>query len=369
MSSACRELRFAGKFSGRFNAQNLIQEYPVVSREPLTDHYKLQTEIAAYQHPGRWRSIWQLMNSMIPYALLWYLAYRSLEYSAWLTLPVIVVMAGFLVRIFIVFHDCGHGSFFRSKKANNFWGNLTGVLTFTPYQRWRASHARHHATSGNLDKRGQGDVWMMTLREYEQASSKERLKYRLYRNPLVMFLLGPLLIGLVNNRISGKKASRADRRSVIGTNLAIAAMSVAMILLVGWKAYLYIQLLALFFAHIAGVWLFYVQHQFEGVYWKRSSDWDFISASLEGGSFYRLPAVLRWFTGNIGYHHLHHLNSRIPNYNLPRCQDNVPALQRTPSIGLFASLKSLTFRLLDEESGQLISFREFRRLRGQSAGV
>ena len=325
------------------------------------DSRKLLNDTAAYQRPGRWRSMWQLMNTLIPYGILWYIAYRMLDYSFWLTLPIIVLTAGFLVRVFIIFHDCGHGSFFRSKKANNFWGRVTGVLTFTPYQYWRASHARHHATSGNLDKRGEGDIWMMTLREYVQAPWKNRMKYRLYRNPIIMFLLGPLAITLVKNRIASKNASRSDMLSVYGTNAAIAIVITVMLFLVGWKAFLLVQFPALFLAHIAGVWLFYVQHQYEGVYWERNAEWDFVTASLRGGSFYKLPGIMRWFSGNIGYHHVHHLNSRIPNYNLPRCQASIPTLQQTKTIGIRSSFKSLAYRLWDEETGKLISFRGIRK--------
>jgi omega-6 fatty acid desaturase (delta-12 desaturase) len=336
---------------------------------PSIDSRRLLNDMAAYQRPDRWRSIWQLLNTLIPYGILWYIAYRTLDYSFWLTLPIIVLIAGFLVRVFIIFHDCGHGSFFRSKKANNFWGMVTGVLMFTPYQYWRASHARHHATSGNLDKRGEGDIWMMTRREYLQAPWSERLKYRLYRNPAILFLLGPLEITLIKNRMAGKNADRSDRLSVYGTNCAIAVVTTAMFILVGWKAFLLIQFLALFLAHIAGVWLFYVQHQYEGVYWERDSEWDFVAASLKGGSFYKLPGIMRWFSGNIGYHHVHHLNSRIPNYNLPRCQVNIPALQQTRPVGIRLSLKSLAYRLWDEEAGKLISFRGIRRLHALPAST
>lgn len=317
--------------------------------------------MAAYQRPTRLRSIWQLANSLIPYTILWYVALRIPDYSFWLTLPVAVLMGGFLVRIFIVFHDCGHGSFFRSKKANGFWGVITGFLTFTPYHRWRASHARHHATSANLDKRGEGDVWMMTVKEYQQAPRSLRLKYRLYRNPFIMFLLGPLSIILWSNRVTGNKPSRSDRRSVYRTNAALVISSAAIVFLFGWKVFLVVELLPLFIAHIAGVWLFYVQHQFEGVYWERNSKWDFVTASLEGGSFYKLPVVMRWFSGNIGYHHVHHLNSRIPNYNLVRCQNNIEPLQRAKTTGILNSLKALSYRLWDEETGRLVGFGDFRR--------
>lgn len=325
------------------------------------DSRKLQHEMAAYQRPGRLRSIWQLANSLTGYTILWYIAYRMLDYSFWLTLPVAVLMGGFLVRIFIVFHDCGHGSFFRSKKANGFWGVVTGFLTFTPYHRWRASHARHHATSGNLDKRGEGDVWMMTVKEYAQASRFERLKYRLYRNPVIMFLLGPLFIILISNRVAGRKPSRSEKRSVYRTNAVLLAFSAAIVLLFGWKVFLVVESLPLFVAHVAGVWLFYVQHQFEGVYWERNSRWDFVTASLEGGSFYKLPAVMRWFSGSIGYHHVHHLNSRIPNYNLVRCQNSIAPLQRAKTTGILNSLKALNYRLWDEDTGRLVGFRALRR--------
>lgn len=328
---------------------------------PAVENRKLLREIASYQRPGRWRSIWQLVNTLVPYALLWYVAFLALEYSFWLALPVIVLLAAFMVRTFIIFHDCGHGSFFRSKKANDFWGRVTGLLTFTPYRRWRASHARHHGTSANLDKRGEGDVWMMTLQEYLEAPRGERLKYRLYRHPLVMFLLGPLLITLVSNRIPDRKDKRADRLSIIGTNVALATACTGMVLLMGWQSFLVILLLSLFLAHVAGVWLFYVQHQFEGVYWERNSNWDFVTASLKGGSFYKLPAILRWFSGSIGYHHIHHLNSRIPNYSLAKCHRDIPTLQEIDPIGLRASLKSLKFRLWDEEAGSMIGFGELRR--------
>jgi omega-6 fatty acid desaturase (delta-12 desaturase) len=338
-----------------------MEERSSLHRVTPKEGQRLLQEIAAYQRPGRWQSLWQLVNTLVPYAILWYLAYRAFAYSIWLALPAVGLLAGFVVRTFIIFHDCGHGSFFRSKKANDFWGRITGLLTCTPYRRWRASHARHHGTSGNLDKRGEGDIWMMTVREYMQAFRRGRMKYRLYRNPLGMFLLGPLLITLVNNRVVAKKDGRADRRSVVGTNVALAIVIAGMMFLIGWQAFLFIVLGSLFLAHVAGVWLFYVQHQFEGVYWERSSRWDFVTAALKGGSFYNLPGILRWFSGNIGYHHLHHLNSRIPNYNLARCHGEVGALKDARAIKLISSLGSLKFRLWDEDSGRLISFGDMRK--------
>ncbi|MFH2035514.1 MAG: fatty acid desaturase [Candidatus Zixiibacteriota bacterium] len=337
------------------------------NRTPNIDRRELLKEMANYQQPTKWKSIWQLANTLIPYGVLYYAAYRSLDYSFLITLPLMILLAGFITRTFIIFHDCGHGSFFNSKRANSFWGNITGILTFTPFHYWRDSHNRHHATSGNLDKRGEGDIWMLTLEEYLEAPRMVRIKYRLYRNPIVMFLLGPLLITLVSNRYAGQGASRSDWLSVTFTNAAIAVIITLTVITLGWKAFLFIQLIPILIAHIGGVWLFYIQHQFEGVYWKRDYEWNFVNASLQGGSFYKLPAVLRWFSGSIGYHHVHHLNSRIPNYNLNRCQKNVKTLQITKPIGIGLSLKSMFFRLWDEENDKLISFREIKRRRYRSA--
>jgi omega-6 fatty acid desaturase (delta-12 desaturase) len=285
-----------------------------------------------------------------------------LNVSFWLALPVIVLASGFMIRTFIIFHDCGHQSFFSSRKANDFWGVITGLLTFTPYYYWHANHARHHATSANLDKRGEGDVWMMTVEEFFSAPSKEKWKYRLYRNPIIMFLLGPLFITLLTHRLIRRKASKKEKLSVYGTNLGILAIGVALSFIIGWKAYLIIQGSILYLSLILGIWLFYVQHQFEDVYWSRQGNWDFITASLEGGSFYKLPTVLKWFTGSIGYHHVHHVNPRIPNYNLAKCHDEVPELNSIRPVNLWGSLKALRFRLLDEETGKMVGFREAKKL-------
>jgi len=326
------------------------------------DASELTKALSRYQSPSKARSIWQIVNTFTPYIGLWALSYYALSYSFWLALPVIVVNSGFLIRIFIIFHDCGHGTFFSSKRVNRFWGVVTGILTFTPYYFWSKNHARHHATSGNLDKRGFGDVWMMTVDEYLQATTKERLKYRLYRNPFVMFFLGPLLIMLVSNRIVRRKANVKEKRSVIWTNAGILLFSLAMSFAIGFKAYIIIQFLTLLIGSIGGVWLFYVQHQFDGVYWARDHEWDFFEASLTGGSFYKLPVILRWFTGSIGYHHIHHLNSRIPNYHLARCQRKIPILEKSPTVGVFSSLKSLKYRLWDEDKGKMVGFKAVKSL-------
>jgi acyl-lipid omega-6 desaturase (Delta-12 desaturase) len=292
----------------------------------------------------------------VPYALLWYLMYRSLAVSYWLTLPLAVLAAGFQVRVFIIFHDCGHGSFFQSRKAAALVGFITGVLTFTPYYHWRWQHALHHGSAGDLDRRGMGDVWTLTVQEYLEASRWQRLAYRLARNPVVLFVLAPLFLFLVKQRFVAPKAAPRERRSVYWTNLAVLAMAAALSWMIGLQAYLVIQLTVMAMAGTAGVWLFYVQHQFEGVYWARHDEWDYTTVALQGSSFYKLPRILQWFTGSIGFHHIHHLNPRIPNYNLEKCQKTVPLFQAVKPVTLFSSLRSLTFRLWDEQCQKLVGY-------------
>ncbi|MEO8353687.1 MAG: fatty acid desaturase, partial [Chthoniobacteraceae bacterium] len=270
--------------------------------------------VARYQQPSRWRAVWQLVNTLVPYAALWYLMYVFVAVSYWLVVPLAILAGGFMVRLFIIHHDCGHGSFFKSRRANDIWGFIIGVLTFTPYQHWRWEHATHHATSGDLDRRGVGDIWTLTVQEYLASSRWKRFAYRLARHPAVLFVIAPLYLFLIKHRLPEAKAGWRERLSVYWTNLAIVAMAVGLSLVFGLKAYLVIQLTAMMVAGSAGVWLFYVQHQFEGVYWERHREWDYLAAALQGSSFYKLPKILQWFSGNIGFHHIHHLSSRIPNY-------------------------------------------------------
>ncbi|MFH2056019.1 MAG: fatty acid desaturase [bacterium] len=332
------------------------------------DRYLRPTRVVArFQKADRARAIWQLVNSYLPYLALVVAMYYTLQVSFWLTLPLTILAAGFLIRIFIIFHDCGHGSFFKSQRANRFWGRLGGLLSFTPYYAWTKNHKDHHLTSGNLDERGVGDVTTMTVKEYLAASRKERFKYRFYRHPLAMLLLGPLLIMLIGNRFLLLTSDAKNRLSIWGTNLGIVAIFVAVSLTVGIKYYLLIQIPIVYFALMFGIWLFYVQHQFEGVYWKRSDEWDFVEASLAGSSFYKLPKVLQWFSGSIGFHHVHHLNERVPNYRLEKCHKELAKLHEVPIINFRRSLKSLGYRLWDEEQGKLIGFGELRRLSRQSA--
>jgi omega-6 fatty acid desaturase (delta-12 desaturase) len=315
------------------------------------------------QKPSTGRALWQIVNTLGSYALLWYLMYRSLTISYWITLSLAIVAGAFLIRVFIIFHDCGHGSFFKSKAANDVVGFITGMLTFTPYYHWRWEHAIHHASAGHLDKRGTGDVWTMTVQEYLESSRWKRFAYRLARNPIVLFLVAPLFLFVIRQRFPSGRANKRERWSVYWMNLAILAMAAGLSAVFGIIPYLIIQLTAMAVAGSAGVWLFYVQHQFEDVYWERADQWDYTAAALQGSSFYKLPGILQWFSGNIGFHHIHHLSSRIPNYNLERCHKAHPLFQSVKPITLLSSLKSFTFRLWDEENKKLIGFRRLRKIR------
>ncbi len=319
--------------------------------------------VAQSQTPSTPRATWQIVNTMVPYAALWYLMFHTLSVSWWLTIPVAVLAGAFLVRLFIIFHDCGHGSFFKSRAANDFVGFVCGMLTFTPYYHWRWEHSLHHASSGDLDRRGTGDVWTMTVQEYLESSRWKRFAYRLARNPVVLFGIAPFYLFIIRNRFPKRSANRRERSSVYWMNLAILGMAGAMTFLFGLKAYLIIQLTALMVAGSAGIWLFYVQHQFEGVYWERRDEWDYAAAALQGSSYYKLPRVLQWFSGNIGFHHIHHLSPRIPNYNLEKCHKADPLFQSVKAVTLFSSLKSLRFRLWDEQERRLVGYWQLRLLR------
>jgi omega-6 fatty acid desaturase (delta-12 desaturase) len=308
--------------------------------------------------------VWQLLSTLLPYAALWALMTWSVNVSIWLTLPLMILAAGFLVRIFIIFHDCGHGAYFKSRKANDTWGYITGVLTFTPYYLWRWEHAIHHASSGDLDRRGTGDVWTLTVQEYLESSHGKRFAYRLARNPIFLFILAPFFLFAIRHRFAlNKQASRRERRSVHWTNLGMLGVAAVMSAIFGVKTYLLLQLGVIAIAGTAGVWLFYVQHQFEGVYWERAHEWDYALAALKGSSFYKLPRILQWFSGNIGFHHIHHLRPSIPNYNLEKCHRAEPLFQTVKPITLLSSLKSFNFRLWDEQRGRLVGYNYLRTLR------
>jgi acyl-lipid omega-6 desaturase (Delta-12 desaturase) len=322
--------------------------------------------VARYQQPALWRGIWQILNTLVPYAALWYLMYLSLSISYWLTVPLALIAGGLLVRVFIIFHDCGHGSFFKSRVANDVLGIITGVLCFTPYYRWRWEHAVHHGSSGDLDRRGTGDVWTLTVQEFLEASRWKRFAYRLARNPVILFVVAPLMLFMIIERLPKGNGGRRERLCVHYTNLLILAVALGMSQLMGWKAYLILQVTLVMIAGSAGVWLFYVQHQFEGVYWERGERWDYFKAALQGSSFYKLPRILQWFSGNIGFHHIHHLSPRIPNYHLEKCHRSEPLFQSVKAVTLLSSLKSFSFRLWDEQRGRMVGYSALARARAQA---
>jgi omega-6 fatty acid desaturase (delta-12 desaturase) len=322
--------------------------------------------VARFAVPHAGRATWQLVNTLGSYAAVWALIWLCHPVSWWLTVPLTVLAGGLMVRVFIIFHDCGHGSFFASRRANDFWGFVTGVLTLTPYYQWRGEHAIHHGATGDLDRRGIGDVWTLTVREYIEASRWRRFAYQLARNPVVLFVVAPLVLFLVLQRVPRRGATRRERASVWWMNLALVAMVVVGGLLLGFVDFLIVQLLVLMVAGAAGVWLFYLQHQFEDAYWERGDDWDYTAAALRGSSFFRLPRVLQWFSGNIGFHHIHHLSPRIPNYNLERCHHSDPLFQRVQPMTLLGGLRALGLRLWDEASKKLVGFRHVRQLRRQA---
>lgn len=322
----------------------------------LTEGQRNWREILeVYQTPDLNHSLWQITTSIVPYILLWAAMVFSLSISYWLTLLLAIPTAGFMVRIFIIFHDCGHGSFFESRKANDMLGILTGLLTFTPYYEWRHSHAIHHATAGNLDRRGIGDVQTLTVAEYIALPWWKKAGYRIMRNPLVMFTIGSFLVFAVGHRFPRKGFGKRERFSVIWTNLALAVIIAGLMLWIGWQAFLLVQVPILFLAASAGVWLFYVQHNFEGTYWVRKDKWDFVKTGLQGSSYYQLPAILQWFSGNIGFHHIHHLAPRVPNYMLPKCHAENRLFQVKP-LTIRSSLRSLRLRLWDEDAGVMVGF-------------
>jgi acyl-lipid omega-6 desaturase (Delta-12 desaturase) len=315
-----------------------------------------------YARPDIRRSLTCLATSLVPYLALWPAMYYSLRVSYWLTLLIAIPAAGFLVRTFIVFHDCGHGSFFPNKRANRVTGVICGLFVFNAYFAWNHDHAGHHATSGDLDNRGRGDVDTWTVAEYRSKSWLGRLGYRLLRSPFVMLTVGPFWALAIEPRLVPIRARARIRNSHVLTNLGVVAMVAGLILLLGLKDYLLIQLPVMLIGGAAGVFLFYVQHQFEDVYWTRSDDWSYADAALKGSSYMKLPRVLQFFSGNIGLHHVHHLQPRIPNYNLQRAHDENAFLQDVPTLGLTCAVKTLNLKLIDEGTGRLVTFAQARRL-------
>lgn len=318
----------------------------------------LRKQMAPYEKSNTLASVWQILNTIVPFFVLWFLSYKSLSISYLLTFSLAVVAAGFLVRTFIIFHDCCHYSFFKNRTANKILGTITGILTFFPFSQWQHDHSVHHATSSNLDKRGTGDIWMLTVEEYLQASPLKKWQYRLYRNPLVMFVLGPIYVFLLKNRFNRKGARSKERWNTYLINMAIVIIISSMCWAIGWKPFLLVEGPIFLISGSAGIWLFYIQHTFEDSYFEGDQEWEYVRAAVEGSSFYKLPKLLQWLTGNIGYHHVHHLSPRVPNYKLEEAHNQTPPLQTVPTITLKTSINSLKFHLWDEQQKRFIGFKD-----------
>ncbi len=318
-----------------------------------------------YARPSTGRSLFELSVTVVPLIAIWAVMALSLDYGYWIALVLSLPAAGLVVRLFMIQHDCGHHSFFKSRRANDLLGSLIGVFTLTPHGYWRDAHAIHHATSGDLDRRGIGDVVVLTVREYEALPRWRRLAYRLYRNPLVFFGLGPIYLFVLKFRLPLDMLRRRWRLlpGVLLTNLAIVAVIALVGFVVGYAEFALVQVPITMIAASIGVWLFFVQHQFEATSWDKAEDWDFHRAAVAGSSYYELPSVLRWFTANIGVHHVHHLCSRIPNYRLQDCLKRAPELRRINRITLLESLKCVPLTLWDEERRRLVSFDSLARTR------
>ena len=326
--------------------------------KPHSERPAWPQSLAVYAQPDLRRSLLDVATSVVPYLALSVLMYLALDVSYLLALAIAVPAAGFLVRTYIIFHDCTHGSLMPSKRANAWAGRVLGLMVFAPFQSWRHSHAVHHATAGDLDRRGIGDLPTMTVAEYRSSSWQKRLGYRLFRNPLVMFGIGPIYAMVVQPRLVSRSARPRTRRSVIGTNVALAVLIGALCWLIGWREYLLVQAPTALLAGATGVWLFYVQHQFEGTYWESTDGWTYADAALRGSSYLKLPKVLQFFTGNIGLHHVHHLSARIPNYNLQRAHDENPIFHGVPTLSLWDGLRAVRLKLWDEDRGRLVTFGE-----------
>ena len=320
--------------------------------------------LSQYRQPRTGRSIFELLVTAIPFAVFWALAYICISQGYWFGLLFAIPAAAFLLRLFMIQHDCGHGSFFARRGLDDWTGRLLGVLTLTPYDYWRRAHAAHHASAGNLDERGVGDITTLTIGEYRSRSRLGRLSYRLYRHPLVMFGFGPGWLFLFKQRLPfGMMRSGAlPWVSTMATNAAVAVLAASMAWSIGVGLFLVIPLPIVLMAGGAGVWLFYVQHQFEETHWADGDNWHFPEAALHGASHYDLPLILRWITGNIGIHHVHHLSSRIPYYRLPEVLRQHPELASIGRITFRESLQCVRLVLWDEKSQKLLSFRDAARI-------
>jgi len=335
-------------------------EEPPRAGSPVRQRPFWSEALEPYSQPHLGRSMAGLATSVAPYVALNVAMYVALGVSYWVVLALAIPAAGFLLRTYILFHDCSHGSYLPSRRANGILGIALGLIVYAPFANWRHNHAVHHATAGDLDRRGVGDVPTLTVAEYTAKSWRARLGYRLFRNPLVMFGIGPLFALVIGPRLVSRSMRPRLRRSVMATNLALALLVGALCLLVGWREYLLVQMPTVLLAGAAGVWLFYVQHQFEDTYWQSTEDWSYADAALQGSSHLKLPRVLQFFSGNIGLHHIHHLSARIPNYNLQRAHDENPIFHGVPTISLWDGLRAVRLKLWDERRGRLVTFAQAR---------
>lgn len=316
--------------------------------------------ILRYNKPNHLKSIWQIANSVVPYVLLWVLMVHSLDISYWLTLLLSIFAAGFLVRIFIIFHDCVHGSFFKSQHLNSICGVILGALAFTPFHRWQYEHLTHHRTVGNLDKRGIGDVKTLTVEEYRSRSRWQQFRYHFYRHPIFLFGIAPILLFLLKYRFTSRDMTWKMRYQTYLTNSILLLIYGLLVWMLGWKVVVLIQLPILYISAVHGVWLFYVQHQFEDVVWSRTAKWNYQTMAIRGSSFFKLPAVLQWFTGNIGFHHIHHLSPLIPNYNLEQCHKENEMFQSVKPLTFWLAFKTMRLRLWDEQRQHLVRFKDVK---------
>ncbi len=337
-----------------------LDERPVAALPSEREAHEWLDVVARYRDPRLARSLLEIVVTFVPFVVFWAASYAALSVGWWLSLLLAIPAAGFLLRLFLIQHDCGHLSFFPTRAANDWVGRALGVLTLTPYDVWKRSHAIHHASSGNLDKRGTGDVYTLTVSEFRALSPLKRLGYRLYRHPFVMFGLGPFYVFFLQQRLPFGQMRDGWRPwiSAMGTNLAILLASALMIYLIGFQAFVQVHVPIVLMAATTGIWLFYVQHQFEDTVWADTKNWSQQHAALYGSSFYDLPPPLSWFSANIGIHHVHHLYSRIPYYRLPEVLRDNPELTHIRRIGFLEGFKFVRLKLWDEERQKLVSFRE-----------
>ena len=325
---------------------------------PAKKRPEWQEAVRRHSGPDLKRSIWQIVNTLVPMVALWVAMSFTVQSNYWLTLLLAIPTGLLVVRSFIIFHDCGHGSFFKNKRTNHVVGTLLGILTFTPYNDWSREHALHHSKSGDLDHRGFGDIWTLTVAEYNALTPFAKLKYRMYRHPITIFLIGPIFYFVIQQRFTRSYTGASGRASVYVTNVLLALYIIGLsYALGGFKNFIMIQGPVTAVASIVGVWMFYVQHQFEDVYWERHEKWDYVRASLEGSSFYKLPRIFQWFSGNIGFHHIHHLSARIPNYKLEECYTSEPIFRDIEPLTFVKSLRLINFRLWDEEQRKMVDFK------------